>query len=256
MRAARVVLWGGLVAVVVIAAGRPALAQSTIYRTRKSASSTWSPILPLTIGSGSEFETDKEKTEWGFPVLIQYNFTEFLQVSIEPSFGHIKGKAPDVQTVGGLGDLETSVDWEFMHERRWTPALGFEGTIRWPTASHPDLGNRNHDYSVGLVLSKDLLYFDFDSNVVYTFSGDRDQQSKLEVALAAEYPLSRRLDLDLEYVQIIETGRGRSERPAEITFGFAWHVNSFWTIEYGTQIDTNGSWQELLGWQYSFGGND
>jgi hypothetical protein len=246
-------LWAGLVGVVAIAAAGPAFAQSTIYRTRKSASSTWSPILPLTIGSGFEFETDDEKTESGFPVLVQYNFTEFLQVSLEPSFGLISDGR---KTVGGLGDVETTVDWEFLHERRWTPAVGLEGTVRWPTASHPELGNKHHDYSVGLVLSKDLAYFGVDSNVVYTFSGDRKEQSKLEVALAAEYPLSRWFDLDLEYVQIIETGPGRSERPAEVTFGFAWHVDSFWTIEYGTQINSDGTWQELLGWQYSFGGND
>jgi hypothetical protein len=252
----RAILGGVLVASLVTAGARLGFAQSTIYSTRKSASSTWSPVLPLTVGSAFEFETNDEKTEWGFPVLIQYNFTEFLQVSLEPSFGHIKGKTDDVKTVGGLGDLETSIDWEFMRERRWTPALGLEGTVRWPTASHPDLGNRHHDYSVGLVISKDMVFFDLDSNVVYTFSGDPEQQSKLEVSVAGEYPLTRWIDLDAEYLQIIETGPGHSDRVGEITFGFAWHVNSFVTIEYGTQINTDGTWQELLGWQYSFGGND
>ena len=178
------------------------------------------------------------------------------QLSVEPSFGHIKGNTEDVRTVGGMGDLETSLDWEFMRERRWTPALGLEGTIRWPTASDPDLGDRNHDYAVGLVISKDLVFFDVDSNVIYTFSGDPDQQSKLEISLAAEYPLSRWLDLDAEFVQTIETGPGRSDRPTEVTFGLAWHVDPFVTIEYGTQVRSDGSWQELLGWQYSFGGND
>jgi len=247
---------GFLVTLAVLAGTGPAFAQSTIYKTRKSASSTWSTVLPLTIGSGFEFETNKDQTEWGFPILIQYNFTETLQVSLEPAFGHIKGKTEDVRTVGGLSDLETSIDWEFLRERRWTPALGFEGTIRWPTASHPELGNRNHDYSVGLVLSKDMVFFDLDSNVIYTFSGDRDVQSDLEISVAAEYPLSRWLDLDAEFVQTIETGRGRSDRPREVTFGVSWHIDPFWTIEYGTQVRSDRSWQLLLGWQYSFGGND
>jgi len=246
--------------VLVVAAGalagaRAGFAQSTIYKTRKSASSTWSPVLPLTIGSGFEFETNEEKTEWGFPVLIQYNFTETLQVSLEPEFGHIKGKDGDVRTVGGLGDLETSVDWEFFRERRWTPALGLEGTIRWPTASHPDLGERNHDYSVGLVISKDLALFEVDSNVIYTFSGDPDQPSGLEISIAAEYPLTRWVELDAEFVQTIDTGPRQRERPREVTFGIGWHVNSFLTIEYGTQLNSDGTWQELLGWQYSFGGD-
>ncbi|HKC50065.1 MAG TPA: hypothetical protein VKF60_04675 [Myxococcota bacterium] len=239
-----------------VAGASPGLAQSTIYKTRKSASSTWSTVLPLTIGSAFEFESNKEQTEWGFPILIQYNFTETLQMSLEPTFGHIKGNTEDVRTVGGMGDLETSIDWEFMRERRWRPAVGFEGTIRWPTASDPDLGNRNHDYTVGLVLSKDVVFFDVDSNVLYTFSGDRDQQSFLEVSVAASYPLSRWFELDAEFVQTIETGKGRSDRPSEVTFGFGWHVNNFVTIEYGTTVRSDGTWQELLGWQYSFGGND
>jgi hypothetical protein len=36
------------------------LAQSTIYKTRKSASSTWSRVLPLTVGSAFEFDTNDE----------------------------------------------------------------------------------------------------------------------------------------------------------------------------------------------------
>ncbi len=254
-RARRAALSLFIVAVGAIVGARAGLAQSTIYRTRKSASSTWSPILPLTVGSAFEFETNKEKTEWGFPILIQYNFTETLQVSLEPSFEHIKGKTDDVRTVGGLGDLETSIDWEFFRERRWTPALGLEGTVRWPTASDPDLGDRHHDYSVGLVISKDLALFEVDSNVIYTFSGDPDQQSGLEISIAAQYPLSRWIELDAEFVQIIENGPGRSERPREFTFGIGWHVNPFLTIEYGTELNSDGTWQELLGWQYSFGGD-
>jgi hypothetical protein len=239
-----------------LAGPRAALAQSTIYKTRKAPSSTWSTVLPLTIGSGLEFETNTDQTEWGFPLLIQYNFSESLQMTLEPSFGHIKAKNENGRTVGGLGDFETSLDWEFMHERRWTPAIGLEGSIRWPTASHPELGERNHDYAIGLVMSKDLVFFDVDSNVIYTFAGDPSEQSKLEVSIAAEYPLSRWVALNAELVQTIETGRGRSDRPTEVTFGFSWNVNRFWTIEYGTQVNSDGSWQELLGWQYSFGGND
>jgi hypothetical protein len=252
-RAVRALLFVSLTAACALAGARPSFAQSTIYRTRKSASSTWSPVLPLTIGSGLEFETNKEKTEWGFPVLIQYNFTETLQMTLEPNFGHIKGKTEDVQTVGGMGDFETSLDWEFLRERRWTPALGLEGTITWPTQSHPDLGERSQ--SVGLVISKDLALLDLDSNVIYTFSGERDEPSRLEISIAAEYPLTRWLELDAEFVQTIETGSARSQNPREFTFGFGWHVNSFLTIEYGTQLNSDGTWQELLGWQYSFGGD-
>lgn len=244
-----------LCTVLLVGGARGAFAQSTIYQTRKAPSSTWSPIFPLTIGSGLEFSANDRETRWEFPVLIQYNFTPSLQLTLEPSFAHTTGKVEDVTTAGGLGDLETSLDWEFLHERRWTPAIGLEGTIRWPTASHPELGDDRHDYAVGLVISKDCVFFDLDSNITYTFAGDRDESSKLEVTLAAEYPVRRNLALNAELVQSFETGPGHGH-PTEFTFGFSWHANAFWTLEYGTELDSGGDWKQLLGWQYSFGGND
>ena len=55
-------------------------------------------------------------------------------------------------TIGGPGDLETSLEYEFIHERRYRPAVSATSIIRWPTASDPDLGTPGRDYSLGLII--------------------------------------------------------------------------------------------------------
>ena len=49
-----------------------------------------------------------------------------------------------------------------------------------------------------------------------------------------------------EVVQGVETARGRSVVPTEVTLGFAWQPNRFLTIEYGTQIRGDGTWPQIL----------
>ena len=97
------------------------------------------------------------------------SFSEQLKLNIEPNFVQIVAKSKDARTVGGLGDLETSVEYEFLRERRYRPALGVQGLIKWPTATDPDLGTPGHGYSLGLIATKDFVYFNADINLLYTF---------------------------------------------------------------------------------------
>lgn len=120
--------WQLLVAAALLASGSPACAR--ILRTKPSPSTTWNPLFPLTIGSGFEFETNKEQTQYDFPFLLEYNFTQTLKLTVEPLVSHIAGKAKDVRTVTGLNDLETSIEYEFLRERRYRPALTAESGIR------------------------------------------------------------------------------------------------------------------------------
>src|SRR5262249_39933585 len=137
-------------------------ASAKILRTRATPSETWDPWLPLTIGSGVEFETNGESTQYEFPILIDYNFTQNLKLTLEPNVAHIDAKAKDARTVTGLGDFETTLEYEFVRERRYRPAFTAEGIIRWPTASDPDIGDPGRDYSIGLIASKDLVFVDID----------------------------------------------------------------------------------------------
>jgi hypothetical protein len=193
--------WWILICAGIIAATQPVSAR--IIQTKPSPSETWSPLLSLTVGGGFEFETDHERSEYDFPFLVEYNFTEMLRATIEPNFAYIRSKSPNVRSVGGTGDLETSMEWEFLRERRFRPALTMEGIVKWPTASDPDLGDPGRDYSFGLIASKDFVYLDVDLGLRYTFVGDPEAHDNFELTVAGEWPLNHRLSVLMESVTAI-----------------------------------------------------
>ena len=242
-----------------------------ILKTRKTASSTWSPWSSIVIGSGLEFQTNSQQADYDYPFLLEYNFTERLKLSLEPNFVSIAAKTKEARTVSGVGDLETSVEYEFLRERRYRPALSVEGVIKWPTAGDPDLGTPGHDYSLGVIASKDFVYFDVDLNVLYTSVGDPAQQDNLQIALAAEWPLNHRFDLIAEVVttigsggirgqpgSIVGLGRGQEGggggNESEGTLGFAWHANKHLKFEQGVIYRSDHSWQFVVAWEWNFGG--
>jgi len=244
-------------------------ASARITKSKPSASENWSPLLPLTIGSGFEFETDSEQSEYAFPILIEYNFTERLKLTLEPNIVHIESKTEDVKTVSGFGDLETSLEYEFLPERRYRPALTGLGLIKWPTATNEDIGTKNRDYSLGIIASKDLVFFDLDLNALYTFVGDPELENTLELSLAAEYPLNYFIDLIGEVVATVGTGGIRGQpgtlgglggpsgggNEMEGTMGLAYHVNKFLKLEAGVVLKSGFSSQAVCAWEYSFAGD-
>jgi hypothetical protein len=251
-----------------------ALTQSVdarILKTKRSASSNWSPWSAIVVGSGLEFQTDSNQSEYDFPLLLEYNFTERLKLSLEPNFVYLAAKSRDARTVGGLGDLETSVECEFLRERRYRPALSAQGLIKWPTATDPDLGTPGHDYSLGFIASKDFVYFDADLNLLYTFVGDAAQDDNFQIALAVEWPLNHRFDVIAEVVTTLGGGgvRGRpgaltglgsategngAGNETEGTLGLAWHANKYLKFEQGVIYKSDHSWQLAVAWEWSFGG--
>ena len=243
-------------------------ASARITRSRSSASTTLAPggkpslltpFYSLVIGSGFEYQQDKEQTEYGFPILIEYNFSEKIKLTIEPKFAKIVGRIPEVRSVGGFGDLETTLDYEFLRERRYRPAISLEGTIRWPTADDPDLGDPGRDYTLGLVASKDLVFVSIDLNVLYTFTGNREQDDTVEVSLATEWRVNRYVGVIAEVANVRRMGgvRGidageRSE--TEATVGLSWQVSKYLKFEQGVIFKEHGNWEAVFAWEWDFGG--
>ena len=236
-----------------------------ITRSRPSASSGTKPSLltpfySLVIGGGVEWQRDREQTEWGFPILLEYNFTEQLKLTIEPAYKSIRAHTPGGRSVSGWGDLETTVDYEFLRERRYRPALSLEGAIRWPTAEDPDLGERGRDYTLGLIASKDFVFLEVDANVLYTFLADREREDLIEVSLAAAWHLNGYVDLIAEVVHVMRTGgRGAAvdedRDETEATVGVAWIVSKFLKLEQGVVFKEHGVWEAVFAWEWSFGGD-
>jgi hypothetical protein len=259
--------WQLIIVAALLATSSPAFAR--ILRTRPPPSATWDPWFPLTIGSGVELETDKDQTQYDFPFLLEYNFTETLKLTVEPLVTHIEGKSKDVRTVTGVGDLETSLEYEFLRERRYRPALTAEGVIRWPAHSDQDTGNSGRDYSIGIIASKDLVFLDVDLTALYTFVGVPQEQDTFEVSVAALVPLNHKFDLEAEVVHSFGTGgihgqpgtlsgAGAGATGADLTegtIGIAWHISKRLKIEQGGIIRSDGTWQIVFAWEFSFSGD-
>jgi hypothetical protein len=249
-----------IVAGLIVAATSPVSAQ-ILTRTTLRPSENWSPLFPLTVGSGFEFQKDHGETEYNFPFLVEYNLSEFVKLSLEPNVTYLVTKNEDTF---GFGDLETAAEWEFLRERRYRPALTAAGVVKWPTATHANLGSPGWDYGIGLVASKDFVFVDLDLGALYTFSGDPDQQDVLELSLAGEYPLNHRLAIEFEFVGSFgsDTLFNEPTRPNgggtgfEGTVGLGWRASSFLKLEQGFTVRTDGTWQVIFGWTWNFAGED
>lgn len=226
-----------------------------ILTTKPTPSDTWSPLLPLTIGGGFEFQTDKDQTEFNFPLLIEYNFTEQLKLTVEPNVVLIEPERKGVHSADGFGDLETTVQYELLRERRYRPALTVEGLIKWPTATDPDIGDPGRDYGLGLIASKDFVYADVDLGLRYKSIGDPRSHDNVEVSVSGEVPLNRFWSLEGESVTTIETGHG-GRTDTEGTVGVLWRVTKNLKLEVGGTLKSDGTWQLITAWEWSFAGED
>ena len=254
---------GLLICAGVLSAVLPASAR--IIRSRPSAASAsyegavpsvWAPLYAFVLGGGFEYERSREQTEYGFPFLLEYNVTEKVKLTLEPKYTSLAARSRDARSVKGFGDLETSLAYEFLRERRYRPALSVEGRIKWPTASDPDLGERRRDYTLGLIASKDLVFVDVDLNVLYTFVGEREREDTIEVSLAAEWHVNRDVDVIAEVAQVTRLGGRDGERgESEATVGLAWHVNKFLKLEQGVVFKERGIWEAVFAWEWRIGGD-
>ena len=255
-----------LIAVAWLTAAAPAGA--VIFKTKRPGQYK---ELALTLGSGLEYETDGEETEYGFPFLVEYGFTKMLKVSVEPSYILVRRK--NGTSLSGLGDLETTLTCEFPTERRYRPGFALEGVIKWPTAAAGDLGTGEADYSLGAIVSKEFVRFDLDFNAIYTFIGSPpgvQLQNTFEISLASEWHLSSVLDIGVEAVTSAGAGghfhgqpgslgsfgniggpeQGQSE--SEGTLGLAEHLSDHFKLEEGMVLKSDGSWQAVFAWEFDF----
>ncbi|TMQ58828.1 MAG: hypothetical protein E6K76_06810 [Candidatus Eisenbacteria bacterium] len=241
-------------------------ASATIVKTKRLRE------LALVIGSGIEYESDGDQTEYGFPFLLEFEPSDALGFTFEPSYVSIRDKNAG-RTVRGVGDLETTVAWEFLGERRNRPALAVEGSAKWPTAKHEEIGTGKADYSLGGIISKEFVHVDLDLEALYTFVGSPpgvNLRNTFEASLAAEWHLSSFLDLEGEVVTSSGSGSGfrgqpgtlgglgglgaseKGGRETEGTLGLAEHLTDHLKLEEGIIYGSDGSWQAVAAWELDF----
>jgi hypothetical protein len=253
-------------ACLIVAAGfllHAAPAAARIIKTRRNLTQ-----LNLTLGSGLEFETDSEQTEYDSPFLVEYALTETVTLSFEPNYIVIHSKT-DEPSVSGWGDLETTVTWEATDEYHWRPAFALEGTVKWQTATDDQLGTGANDYVFGVILSKTHRSISVDADLVYKWLGEpggSGGSSAYEASLAFEWALSFVFDLEGEILTSTggSTGRpgtisgvGAGTEPigtqSEVTLGVAEHFFERLKLEQGGIFQSDGSWQLVFAWEWEFG---
>ncbi len=245
-------------------------ASARITKSRSSASSNnatpdgnpslLTPFYSLVLGVGIEYQRDHDQTEYGFPILIEYNFSDRLKLTIEPKYTHIIGRTRDVRSVSGFGDLDVTLDYEFLRERRYRPALSLEGGVRFPTAADPDLGERGRDYAVGIIASKDYVFMDVDINVIYTRVGDREKENTIESSLATEWRLNRYWSVIGEVSNVRRLGTLRGEEKggrneSEATLGLGWQFSRHLKFEQGIVFKEHGVREIVFAWEWDIGGD-
>jgi len=218
----------------------------------------------ITLGSGIEYEGD----EYGLPFLFEYGFTPKLKLTVEPSYVSVKDINENTHT--GMGDLETTLTYELVTERRYRPAFALEAIVKWPTAPKGELGTGEADSSIGAILSKEFVRFDLDFNVLYTRVGSPPGvhlSNTLETSLAVEWHPTPHVDIEAEIVYASGSGVIRGQpgtivglgasdlggSETEATLGIAEHLSDRFKLEEGVVI-TSDSQQLIFAWEWEFGG--
>ncbi len=223
--------------------------------------------LALTVGSGLEFETDTEGTQYGLPFLAEYAISEAFTVALEPNYVSKQSKTTE-PSASGWGDFETTLTWEGSEPRRRLPGFSIASTIKWPTASTLLGGSGKRDYSLRLVLSKTRRSLSVDAGLAYTWVGrtpDARNSNAFEASLAFEWAAGFVVDLEGEILTSTGaftsrpgtiSGLGSADQGGggtEATLGIAEHLFDRLKLEEGGVFNTDGSWQFVFAWEWEFG---
>ncbi len=130
------------------------------------------PLLPgqFEIGTGVEFQTSKEGKETAFPLSIEYGLSNKFTVLVEPvGFTSITPKTgPHAK---GIGDLEITLFYQIVSEKKVLPSISISGEVKIPTAKNKLIGTGKADYTPFLIMSKTTGKFYTSMNLSYTFLG-------------------------------------------------------------------------------------
>jgi hypothetical protein len=219
----------------------------------------WSPLYSTVFGGGIEFSSGTVQDEYTSTFLIEYMPTEQLKLIVEPQFVSLVSRVDGRPSLQGWGDLETTLDYEFLRERRYRPALSFEAGVQWPTAVKAALGEPGREYAVGLLASKDLVFLDVDFNALYLAPSNTRQPASAECSLGIAYHMTPSLDLIAEAVVNRRLGgqgmAGSSARrfDTEATLGLSWQVNDHLTLQQGVIFKHRRDWTAIIAFEWSLG---
>jgi len=121
-------------------------------------------------GTAIEFQTSKDGTETAIPFGIEYGLTHRFTILIEPVvYTKIHNKIGNSAT--GIGDLEFTIFYQLLKEKKIMPAISLSAEVKFPTAKNSLIGTGKTDFTPFLIASKNIGKFYTSLNLSYTFLG-------------------------------------------------------------------------------------
>ena len=168
-------------------------------------------------GTAFEFQTSPNGEEYALPMAIEFGVFHHLEALIEPvPFTSIH--SPGSKTATGLGDLETTLTFLIVEEKKYVPALALAGEVKFPTARNAQIGSREYDYRFYAIASKRFDHVDVHFNVGYNITGSPpgvSTQNPIDVELGAEWFAHPKFDLfaEINYVGSSASSSNAGEIP-------------------------------------------
>jgi hypothetical protein len=185
------------------------------------------------ISTAFEFQTGPGGKEYALPMAIEVGLYHHLELLIEPvPITSIQPKGGEAAT--GVGDLETTLTYLVIEEKKYVPAVALATEIKFPTAGNTQIGSGEYDYRIYAVASKRLGPLDLHVNLGYNIVGSppgADTKNPIDIEAGVEWFVHPTFNLfsEINYIgsSIGSAGEGsgaaavRQLAPADSTDGAA-----------------------------------
>ena len=211
-----------------------------------------------------EYQTSSEGTEIAVPIALEYGITDNLELLVEPVlYTAIRPKVGRRAT--GLGDLEMTLSYLFLHESPTLPALAIAVEVKIPTADDILIGTGKTDYTGYLIASKGFGKFDTHINIGYTIVGQPSGvhlNNIFQFALAEEYHLNEKFNIVGEMLSNTSSSPSGNENTVvpeagggELVgmLGARYYARPDLFLALGVIYDNNGAVSIRSGLTYRFG---
>ena len=233
------------------------------------------PLLPkqFEIGTGLEFQTSPEGQEIALPLAIEYGISKKFTLLVEPvGFTQIRPKIG--KGTKGIGDLELTLFYQVVAEKRNLPAISVSEEIKIPTAHDSLIGTGKTDFTTFIIASKTTRKFFTSLNLSYTFLGKPDNviaSNLFNYSIGTIYTLSNKSILFAELYGNTSAFGGTdvpegitTTAPAKtqelsggeiiVATGYGYHLKNDLLLSFGISYDNNNAILFRPGIEWKFGG--
>lgn len=202
-----------------------------------------------------EHQTAPEGRELAAPLAIEYGLLDNLEIMLEPTvYTAILPKAGKNST--GLGDVEVTLNYNFLPENGGVPALAVAGEVKIPTAKNINIGTGEADYAGYLIASKNIGSFTLHGNMSYTIVG-APKGTTLDNLYAFSAAVEQHLGAHWDWVgevlgnDTFTTTSASLENPTNPeatggeffgTLGVRYILNPALTLSFGVTFDNNNAY--------------